>query len=284
MKKFGSGLKLSRSLSAAFCAAFAFVTMALPSHAAVANYFFANPSGFNSMAVGDTKNFNIYGPLGVSARLDFLGSEISLSSGTYNFKRPGTNNPSWMGGSRSMFELNYDGSASGGPKELAKIEFTFSNPLSPDSYLLFLDFDSEEGLAIAAFNASNTLIPYSDFVFARVDGEEPGGALLPTPLWLDQNPTNGWATTDNAGWVGTGAVSGYIVDEDDDSEDNPGVYLQSSQAISRVVFYYNAETDGTSDNGTAFNFATPVPEPTSMSIFAAIVAGGIATSRRKKRS
>lgn len=284
MKKFGSGLKLSRSLSAAFCAAFAFVTMALPSHAAVANYFFANPSGFNSMAVGDTKNFNIYRELGVSARLDFRGSEISLSTGTYNFKRPGTNNPSWMGGSRSMFELNYDGSASGGPKELAKIEFTFSNPLSPESYLLFLDFDSEEGLAIAAFNASNTLIPYNDFVFARVDGEEPGGALLPTPLWLDQNPTNGWATTDNAGWVGTGAVSGYIVDEDDDSEDNPGVYLQSSQAISRVVFYYNAETDGTSDNGTAFNFATPVPEPTSMSIFAAIVAGGIATSRRKKRS
>lgn len=161
MKKFGSVLRLSRSLSAAFCAAFAFVSMALPSHAAVANYFFANPSGFNTMAVGDAKNFNIHGALGVSAKLDFLGSEISLSTGTYNFKRPGTNNPSWMGGSRSMFELNYDGSASGGPKELAKIEFTFSNPLSPESYLLFLDFDSEEGLAIAAFNASNTLIPYN---------------------------------------------------------------------------------------------------------------------------
>lgn len=284
MKKFGSVLRLSRSLSAAFCAAFAFVSMALPSHAAVANYFFANPSGFNTMAVGDTKNFNIHGALGVSAKLDFLGSEISLSTGTYNFKRPGTNNPSWMGGSRSMFELNYDGSASGGPKELAKIEFTFSNPLSPESYLLFLDFDSEEGLAIAAFNASNTLIPYNDFVFARVDGELAGGALLPTPLWLNQNPTNGWATADNAGWVGTGAVSGYIVDEDDDSEDDPGVYLQSSQAISRVVFYYNAETDSTGRNGTAFNFATPVPEPASMSIFAAIIAGGIATSRRKKRS
>lgn len=284
MKKFGSGLKLSRSLCAAFCAAFAFVSMALPSHAAVASYVFANPSGFNTMAVGDTKNFNIYRELGVSARLDFRGSEISLSTGTYNFKRPGTNNPSWMGGSRSMFELNYDGSASGGPKELAKIEFTFSNPLSPESYLLFLDFDSEEGLAIAAFNASNTLIPYNNFVFARVDGEEPGGALLPTPLWLDQNPTNGWATTDNAGWVGTGAVSGYIVDEDDDAANDPGVYLQSSQAISRVVFYFNAETDSTGSNGIAFNFATPVPEPTSMSIFAAIVAGGIATSRRKKRS
>jgi hypothetical protein len=251
--------------------------------AAVNSYQFADPTGFNTMTVGSSTHFDFMGSGDLKATLDFLGSEMSLRTSVLDFKTPGTNNPNWMGGSRRMFRLSYGGVAGGGPNELLKLEFEFTKPLATNSYMLFTDFDSEEGLAIAAFDASNNLIPYSAFVFARVDGEMPGGSLLTTPEWRDYNPTLDWQTVDNTGWVGTSAVSGYIVDEIDDSEDDPGVSLQSSIEISRVVFYYNAETDSTGSNSIRFNFAS-VPEPASMSIFAVLLAGGAIASRRRKKS
>ena len=249
---------------------------------AAGSYVFADPTGFGSMTVGGSRSFNFLGAGDLTANLLYQGSEIALETTVLNFGQAGTSNPSWMGGSRSMFTFDYDGSASGGAKEFAKIEFVFARLLTPSSYMLFADFDSEEGLAIAAFDASNNLIPYSSFTFAHVDGEQPGGALLTTPKWLDQNPTIGWQTG-NDGWVGTSAVSGYIVDEDDDDSNNPGVYLQSSVAIRRVVFYYNAETDSTSGNNMRFNFAA-VPEPGSMCVFSVLLVGGAVASRRRKRT
>lgn len=248
---------------------------------AAGSYVFADPTGFGSMTVGGSRSINFLGDGDLTANLLYQGSEIALETTVLNFGQAGTSNPSWMGGSRSMFNFDYDGSASGGAKEFVKIEFVFSRLLIPSSYMLFTDFDSEEGLAIAAFDASNNLIPYSSFTFARVDGEQPGGASLTTPNWLDQNPTIGWQTG-NDGWVGTSAVSGYIVDQIDDDANDPGVYLQSSVAISRVVFYYNAETDTTGGNNMRFNFAA-VPEPGSMCVFSALLVGGAIASRRRKR-
>ena len=182
-----------------------------------------------------------------------------------------------------MFSLEYDGSASGGPRELMEIQFIFSTPLSNASYMLFNDFDSEEGVAIAAFDINNSLIPFVDLTLTRVDGEKPGGASSTMPLWLDYNPTNDWSTN-NAPWSGTGAVSGYLVDTSDISTDEVGAAISSSRAIGRVVYYFNMETANTSTNSVRFNFASPVPEPGSIAIFGIGMLGAYGRYRRRNQN
>ena len=129
--------------------------------------------------------------------------------------------------------------------------------------MVFSDFDSYEGLAIAAYDQSNNLIPFANLTFSRLDGEMVGGASLATPTWTDTNPTSGWAT-DNAPWIGTGAVSGFLQDTGNSSLDDPTVALQANTSISRVSFYYNAESiSGTGSNTLRFNFASPSLVPGS---------------------
>jgi hypothetical protein len=143
------------------------------------------------------------------------------------------------------------------------LAFTFATPLSTQSYLLLTDFDSYEGLAIAAFDTSNSLIPFNSFIFTRHDGEDPLGDTFSQPSWSSTNPTQSDLWVDfNAPWTGVSAISGYLQETDNISADDAAVSLSSSAEISRIVFYYNAEsTDGTGSNSIRFNFATPVPGP-----------------------
>ena len=124
----------------------------LKAHAA---FVFANPAGFGSQSSAlSVYDFLGTGDLGVTA--PFQGSGISFGTTTLDFGTAGTNNPAWMGAVQPMFRLSYEGSESGGPNELAQLEFTFANLLSSQSYMVFADFDSYEGLAIAAFDQTRT--------------------------------------------------------------------------------------------------------------------------------
>ena len=233
----------------------------LKAHAA---FVFANPAGFGSQtSASSLYDFLGTGDLGVTA--PFQGSNITFSTSSVDFGVVGTNNPAWTGGIvQPMFRIEYSGSASGGPNELAQLDFTFANLLSSQSYMVFSDFDSYEGLAIAAYDQSNNLIPFANLSFSRLDGEMVGGASLATPTWTDTNPTLGWATADNTGWVGASAVSGFLQDTDNSSLDDPTVALQANTSISRVSFYYNAESiSGTGSNTLRFNFASPSLVPGS---------------------
>lgn len=252
-----------------------------------ASYVFADPTGFASQATGTSSTYNFQGTGDLSVNVAVKGSNISWGTSTLNFTGAGLSNPAWMGGSRQMFKIEYNGSSDGGPYELAEIEFTFANPLSTSSYMLFTDFDSYEGLAIAAFDGSNNLIPFSDLTLVRVDGEEPTGSTATTPTWSNTNPTQGWTSvSSNTGWVGTSAVSGYLQETTNVSTSNVGTAIRSATAISRLVFYYNAEaTDGTGSNSLRFNFAAPapgtVPEPASASVFSLLFLAGLAAYRRR---
>ena len=231
----------------------------LKAHAA---FVFANPAGFGSQtSASSLYDFLGTGDLGVTA--PFIGSSITLGESYVDFGATSTN-PAWTGGIvQPMFRIEYSGSASGGPNELAQLDFTFANLLSSQSYMVFSDFDSYEGLAIAAYDQSNNLIPFANLSFSRLDGEMVGGASLATPTWTDTNPTSGWAT-DNAPWIGTGAVSGFLQDTGNSSLDDPTVALQANTSISRVSFYYNAESiSGTGSNNLRFNFASPSLVPGS---------------------
>ena len=232
----------------------------LKAHAA---FVFANPAGFGSQtSASSLYDFLGTGDLGVTA--PFQGSNITFSTSSVDFGVVGTNNPAWTGGIvQPMFRIEYSGSASGGPNELAQLDFTFANLLSSQSYMVFSDFDSYEGLAIAAYDQSNNLIPFANLSFSRLDGREPGGASFTTPTWTDTNPTKGWATN-NSPWVGASAVSGFLQETDDISLSDPTVALQANTSISRVSFYYNAESiSGTGSNTLRFNFASPSLVPGS---------------------
>ena len=230
-----------------------------------AAFVFANPAGFGSQGASvSTYDFLGIGDLVVTA--PFQGSNITFSTSSVDFGVRGTSNPAWTGGTvQPMFRIEYSGSASGGSNELAQLDFTFANLLSSQSYMVFSDFDSYEGLAIAAYDQSNNLIPFANLTFSRLDGEMVGGASLATPTWTDTNPTLGWVTPDNTGWVGaSGAVSGFLQDTDNSSLDDPTVALQANTSISRVSFYYNAESiSGTGSNNLRFNFASPSLVPGS---------------------
>lgn len=223
---------------------------------------FANPSGFSTQPLGP-KAYNFLATGDLTANLAFQGAGITLDTGNMNFSAAGTSNPPWTGGTRNMFRFVYDGSSSGGPRELLEIAFSFTTPLSTQSYLVFADFDSYEGLAIAAFDSSNNLIPFSALTLTRLDGEEPGGASATTPVWSNANPVPGWApSTPPPSWAGVNNISGFLQDNTNDSTSNVAVAIQSAVEINRVVYYYNAESiSGTGGNNLRFNFATPGPLP-----------------------
>lgn len=145
-----------------------------------------------------------------------------------------------------------------------------ANSLSQASYLVFADFDSYEGLAFAAFDPAGSLIPYANFNLTRLDGEQSGGASATTSSWTDTNPTQGWATADNTGWIGTGAVSGILQDP------------TSSSTIYRLVFYLSSESiSGKGSNSIRFNVASTPPVPGPLPLFGCFAA--FAFSRRLRR-
>jgi hypothetical protein len=148
-------MRINNSFLAAASVAALSTLFASPSHAL---HLFADPTGFGSQTVGSSSTYNFLGTGDLSVNAVFQGEGITFGTTTLNFQTTGTANPSWMGASREMFRLSYDGTRSGGPRELAELQFTFATPLSTQSYLLLADFDSFEGLAIAAFDSSNTLI------------------------------------------------------------------------------------------------------------------------------
>jgi hypothetical protein len=223
----------------------------------VIRFVFANPTGFDSQTSA-LSGYDFLGTGDLGVTVPFQGANISFGTTNVDFDTVGTNNPAWMGGIQQMFRLSYSGSASGGPKELAQLELSFANLLSSQSYMVFTDFDSYEGLAIAAYDQSNNLIPFANLSFSRLDGELAGGASLTTPTWTNTNPTLGWATVDNTGWVGTTAISGFLQEQTNVSKSDPAVALQANTSISRVIFYYNAESiSGTGGNSIRFNFASP---------------------------
>jgi hypothetical protein len=274
---------LLRSIRVAAPLVFAASVALVPSNAQ-AFYVFADPSGFSSQSSAQSL-YNFLGTGDLSISVPFRGTGISFNQVALDFAATGVSNPSWMGAVRQMFVLAYAGSASGGPKELAQLELGFASPLSPASYLVFADFDSYEGLAIAAFDPSGSLIPYANFALTRLDGEEPGGASLTMPNWTNTNPTQGWATADNTGWVGTNAVSGFLQDTTNISTNDVAVALQANTGISRLVFYLNSESiSGTGSNSIRFNVASPPPTPAvpgPLSIFGSFAA--FAYSRRLRR-
>ncbi len=247
-------LRLAVAPIAAAC-----ITTVFPAEAQANPYIFANPSGFGAQTSGlSVYDFMGTGDLGITVPLQ--GSNISFSTTTVDFGTAGTTNPAWAGGIQNMFRINYTGSQSGDSVELALLDFSFANALSTQSYIVFADFDSYEGLAIAAYDLTNTLIPFANLSLTRMDGETPGGSTSTTPTWTDTNPTIGWGGGDNASWGGASAVSGFLQDTTNSSTNDIAVALQANTDISRVTFYYNAESiSGTGGNTLKFNFAAPDP-------------------------
>jgi hypothetical protein len=246
---------------------------------AQAMYLFADPTGFDETPVSSTYNFLGAGDL--SLNVVSQGDGITFDIDSLDFKTAGTSNPSWMGGERDVFQFSFDGGqdSTDGIRELAQLEFAFAAPLSAQSYLLVADFDSYEGLAIAAFDSLSNLIPFNTFTFSRHDGEDPNGddiAIYPGPTWSNTNPT----------WTGAPAITGFLQDTEAILNDSAAVSLQSATEISRMVFYYNAKSvPGEASNSLRFNFASPdpsTPVPVPLPVLGAGAAFGFSRKLRHR--
>lgn len=254
------GVPVSLRLAAPIAVMASIALLPIKAHANA--FVFANPAGFP--AQGSTPQvYDFLGTGDLSVTAPFKGGGITFRTSSVDFGEPGTNNPAWTGDTvQPMFRISFDG-IEGGQRELAQLDFTFANLLSSQSYMVFSDFDSFEGLAIAAYDQSNILIPFESLTLSRFDGEDPDGASYTTPSWTNTNPTNGWATVDT-GWVGASSISGFLQDTTNfNDSDNAAVALQANQSISRVSFYYNAESISGPSNGATlrFNFAGPSAGP-----------------------
>lgn len=75
-------LKQFRILCTAVATVVASFSMVTPSPAAVTNYVFADPTGFATLTVGQTRNFNFLDTNDLKVTLGFKGSEISLGTDT----------------------------------------------------------------------------------------------------------------------------------------------------------------------------------------------------------
>ena len=239
------------------------------------DYPYASPATFSALNTGTTTSFNL-GDISVTAtRLStFSGSNgLTLGSEVIIFPATSPSNPPWVAGTRDMFRLRFNDSGNTTGDGTVTVQYAFSSPLPTSSFLIFADFDVKETMRIQAYDASSNLIDFASFSFARENGRDPTGASLLTPTWSGSSGYSGVLA------YGTGASF---------SGSDPVVTLQSSTAISRLVYESDNNPYGTvNNNDLYFNFTYPIPEidPASSGSAAALVTGvlGLLERRRKAR-
>lgn len=230
---------------------------ALSAHAAV--YDYATTTGYAALTSGTTASATLQGNA-VTINTGVPGGGITLGTAkqiTFAGETPLTNvsNPDWIAGTRSFFEVGYQRTTT--PDSSVAMEILFSQPLPASSYLVFVDFDAREVLNIRAYDQSSSLIANGVLTFSRQNGNTPDGALLTYPTW---NTLGG-----STGSLVTGTFATTL---------DPVVSLQTSVGISRLEYEFDMNPTGSvTRNDLQFNFAVPVPEPSTLALAA---LGGIA--------
>ncbi len=174
-------------------------------------------------------------------RTSALGDGILANSDCLTFPATNPFNQAHIAGTVSMFELDYSPSRGTGVGTV-NYQFEFSDVLSTQGYMVFSDFDFREEIRIKAYKANGDLIPYSEMIMKRENGQfATGSSYLNTKF-------------DNIG----SSFSGVLTTWNDNNVSNPVVTLQSIHPIKRVVFEINLNVAAANDSKTMrFNFANP---------------------------
>ena len=256
----------------------AVVLLAAPDRAVALPYDYATTSGYPVLADTNvnTATASLQGNA-ITINVGTRGTDITLGTAkqfTFAGEDPLTNlsNPDWVAGTRSFFDVTYNRVINPpAGNNLVTFDILFSQPLAAASYLVFVDFDAREVLNIRAYDTSPTpaLIDYNAFTFSRQNGNTPDGALLAYPTWDTL-----------AGY------SGSLVTGTFDTKPEAVVSLLTSVAISRLEYEFDMNPTGSiTSNDVQFNFATPVPEPSTYALLALAAAGlGIRLAHTKRRN
>jgi len=246
--------------------------------AAAETYLYADPTGFSALNTGTSASFTLANLTIQATRLTSFSGSNGLTLGQESLVFPATNpsNPDWIAGTRDMFRLRFDDGTTLAPTPdgTVGIQYVFSSPLPTGSFLVFADFDVKEEMRIRAFDATDSLIGFATWSFARENGGEIGGAALTLPTW-----------SGSAGYSGVLAYGNnpFI------SANNPVVTLQSSVPIARLVYESdNDPYDTVTHNDLYFNFTMPasaVPEidPAGLGSVVALLGGSLGILERRRR-
>ena len=245
------------------------ISGALSAQAAV--YDYATTTGYSALTSGTTASATLQGNA-VTINAGARGGGITLGTVkqfTFAGETPLTNlsNPDWIAGTRSFYDVTYNRTTT--PDSSVAMEILFSEPLPALSYLVFVDFDAREVLNIKAYDQSSSLIANGSLTFSRQNGNTADGALLSYPTWNTLGGHTGSLVT------GTFAPLPEAV-----------VSLQTSVGISRLEYEFDMNPTGViTSNDVQFNFAVPVPEPsTSAMALAGLACGGYSMWRRRKQA
>jgi hypothetical protein len=241
----------------------------LTTNAAV--YDYATTSGYSALATGTTASATLQGnPVTINVT-STVGGGVTLGTVkqfTFAGEPPVTNlsNPDWVAGTRSFYDVTYNRTVT--PDSTVAMEILFSQPLPASSYLVFVDFDAREVLNIKAYDQSNSLIGNGALAFTRQNGNTADGSTLAYPTWDTLGGYTGSLIT------GTFATTPEAV-----------VSLQTSVGISRLEYEFVMNPTGSiTSNDVQFNFAVPVPEPSTYCMaLAGLACGGYVVVRRRKK-
>lgn len=206
------------------------------------DYVHATTMGFSTLtsATPKTFQFNRNNLITISQTVA-AGNGISQANDCLIFSATSPANPTYVAGKRNFFELNFN--TANGTGSTVTYEISFETGLSTNGRMLFLDFDANEIISIKAYNAANSLIPFSDLTFTRHNGQQASGETVTTFEFND---------------LGS-AYSGQIRDDGGVSTNDIVASLQSAQVIKRLVYevQMNPTASASLSNTMGFNFVEP---------------------------
>lgn len=184
------------------------------------------------------------------------GISLTTRTVTYSGSAP-FSNPDWIAGTRNFYGLVDSGT---GSSPVVTFTSGFTSPLQASAYLVFTDVEFGEKIYVKAYNGVS-LIPFGDLSFTKWNGNSSSG------------------TSVNTTWNVEAGYSGLLLSGTPFGFSNPVVTLQSTQPISSLEYTIDM---GSASNSLGFNFAVPVPEPTTLALAASAALGATMWLRRRR--